>query len=44
MYTITLIESLSKEIDKVVHEIGYTEKQFVENILKKRVLEYKNSE
>ena len=41
MYTITLPESLAKEIDKVAHELGFTEKQFVEDILKEKVLEYK---
>jgi len=41
MYTITLSESLAKEIDKVAHELGFTEKQFVEDILKEKVLEYK---
>ena len=33
MYTITLSESLAKEIDKVAHEFGYTEKQFIEDVL-----------
>lgn len=41
MYTITLSDSLAKEIDKVAHELGFTEKQFVEDILKEKVLEYK---
>ena len=41
MYTITLPDSLVKEIDKVAHEFGFTEKQFVEDILKEKVLEYK---
>ena len=41
MYTITLSEPLAKEIDKVAHELGFTEKQFVEDILKEKVLEYK---
>jgi len=41
MYTITVSDSLAKEIDKVAHEFGFTEKQFVEDILKENVLEYK---
>jgi len=41
MHTITLSDSLSKEIDKVADEFGLTEKQFVENILEEKVLEYK---
>ena len=41
MHTITLSDSLAKEIDKVAHELGFTEKQFVEDILKEKVLEYK---
>jgi len=41
MHTITLSDSLAKEIDKVAHEFGYTEEQFVEDILKEKVLEYK---
>ena len=41
MYTITVSDSLAKEIDKVAHEFGFTEKQFVEDILKAKVLEYK---
>jgi len=41
MHTITLSDSLAKEIDKVAHEFGFTEKQFVEDILKEKVLEYK---
>ena len=41
MHTITLSDSLAKEIDKVAHEFGFTEKQFVEDILKAKVLEYK---
>jgi hypothetical protein len=41
MRTVTLSDSLAKEIDKVAHEFGYTEKQFVEDILKEKVLEYK---
>jgi hypothetical protein len=41
MHTVTLSDSLAKEIDKVAHEFGYTEKQFVEDILKEKVLEYK---
>jgi metal-responsive CopG/Arc/MetJ family transcriptional regulator len=41
MHTITLSDSLAKEIDKVAHEFGFTEKQFVEDILKEKLLEYK---
>ena len=41
MYTITVSDSLAKEIDKVAHEFGFTEKQFVEDVLKEKVLEYK---
>ena len=41
MHTITLSDSLAKEIDKVAHEFGFTGKQFVEDILKEKVLEYK---
>ena len=41
MYTITLSDSLAKELDKVAREFGFTEKQFVEDILKEKVLEYK---
>ena len=41
MYTITLSESLAKEIDKVAHEFGFTDKQFVEDVLNEKVLEYK---
>ena len=41
MHTIILSDSLAKEIDKVAHEFGFTEKQFVEDILKEKVLEYK---
>ena len=41
MYTITLLESLAKEIDKVAHEFGFTDKQFVEDVLNEKVLEYK---
>ena len=41
MYTITVSDSLAKEIDKVAHAFGFTEKQFVEDILKEKVLEYK---
>ena len=41
MHTITLSDSLSKEIDKVADEFGLTEEQFVENILEEKVLEYK---
>ena len=42
MQTITLSDSLAKEIDKVAQEFGYTEeKQFIEYILKEKILEYK---
>lgn len=42
MQTITLSDSLAKEIDKVAQEFGYTEeKQFIEDILKEKILEYK---
>jgi len=41
MYTITLSESLAKEIDKVAHEFGFTDKQFIEDVLNEKVLEYK---
>lgn len=42
MRTIILSDSLAKEIHKVAREFGYTEeKQFIEDILKKKVLEYK---
>jgi hypothetical protein len=41
MYTITLSESLAKEINKVAQVLGFTEKQFVEDSLKEKVLEYK---
>jgi len=41
MLTITLSDSLAKEIDKVAHEFGYTDKQFVEDILREKILEYK---
>ena len=41
MRTVTLSDSLAKEIDKIAHEFGFTEKQFVEDILKEKVLEYK---
>ena len=41
MHTVTLSDSLAKEIDKVAYEFGFTEKQFVEDILKEKVLEYK---
>ena len=40
-YVYHLSDSLAKEIDKVAHELGFTEKQFVEDILKEKVLEYK---
>ena len=42
MRTILLSDSLSKEIDKVAREFGYTEeKQFIEDMLKEKILEYK---
>jgi hypothetical protein len=41
MHTITLSDSLAKEINKVAHVLGFTEKQFVEDSLKEKVLEYK---
>ena len=41
MHTITLSESLAKEIDKVAHDFGFTDKQFVEDVLNEKVLEYK---
>ena len=41
MHTITLSDSLAKDIDKVAHEFGFTEKQFVEDMLKEKLLEYK---
>ena len=41
MRTVTLSDSLAKEIDKVAHEFGFTEKQFVEDIIKGKILEYK---
>ena len=42
MRTIILSDSLVKEIHKVAQELGYTEeKQFIEDILKEKVLEYK---
>jgi len=41
MYTITLSESLAKEIDKVAHEFGVTDKQFVEDVLSEKLLEFK---
>jgi hypothetical protein len=42
MLTIILSDSLAKEIHKVAREFGYTEeRQFIEDILKERVLEYK---
>ncbi len=41
MRTVTLSDSLAKEIDKVAHEFGFTEKQFVEDILREKILEYK---
>ncbi len=42
MRTIILSDSLAKEIHKVAQELGYTkEKQFIEHMLKEKVLEYK---
>ena len=42
MRTILLSDSLSKEIDKVAREFGYMEeKQFIEDMLKEKILEYK---
>jgi hypothetical protein len=42
MPTILLSDSLSKEINKVAREFGYTEeKQFIEDMLKEKILEYK---
>ncbi len=42
MRTITLSDSLAKEIHEVAREFGYTEeKQFIEDMLKEKVLEYK---
>jgi metal-responsive CopG/Arc/MetJ family transcriptional regulator len=42
MRTITLPDSLAKEIDKAARALGYTEKSgFVEHILKEKLLEYK---
>ena len=41
MHTITLSDSLAKEINKVANVLGFTEKQFVEDSLKEKVLEYK---
>jgi metal-responsive CopG/Arc/MetJ family transcriptional regulator len=41
MHTVTLSDSLAKEIDKVAHEFGFTEKQFVEDILREKILAYK---
>jgi len=42
MRTILLSDSLSKEIDNVAREFGYTEeKQFIEDMLKEKILEYK---
>jgi len=42
MRTIILPDSLAKEINKVAREFGYTEeKQFIEDMLKEKVLEYK---
>jgi hypothetical protein len=42
MRTIILSDSLAKEIYKIAQEFGYTEeKQFIEDLLKEKVLEYK---
>jgi len=42
MRTIILSDSLEKEIHRVAREFGYAEeKQFIEDILKETVLEYK---
>ena len=42
MRTIILSDSLANEINKVAREFGYTEeKQFIEDMLKEKVLEYK---
>jgi metal-responsive CopG/Arc/MetJ family transcriptional regulator len=42
MRTILLSDSLLKEINKVALEFGYTEeKQFIEDMLKEKILEYK---
>lgn len=42
MRTIILSDSLAKEIHKVAQKLGYTkEKQFIEDMLKEKVLEYK---
>ena len=42
MRTIILSDSLVKEIHQVAREIGYTEEeQFIEDVLKEKVLEYK---
>jgi len=42
MRTIILSDSLAKEICKIAQEFGYTEeKQFIEDLLKEKVLEYK---
>jgi len=42
MRTIILSDSLAKEIHNVAQELGYTkEKQFIEDMLKEKVLEYK---
>ena len=44
MRTITLPDSLAKEIDKAAREFGYTEESgFVEHILKEKLLEYKRN-
>ena len=44
MRTITLPDSLAKEIDKAAREFGYTEESgLVEHILKEKLLEYKRN-
>ena len=44
MRTIILSDSLAEEIHKVAQELGYTEeKQFIEDLLKEKVLEYKKT-
>jgi hypothetical protein len=44
MRTITLPDSLAKEIDKAARKFGYTEESsFVEHILKEKLLEYKRN-
>ena len=44
MRTITLPDSLAKEIDEAAREFGYIEKSgFVEHILKEKLLKYKRN-